>query len=73
VLLPASERVEVKIAPPNWINAAAAFEKTKVCNNIIYSSSLRFDPKFLWVCSCLSESAEDKSDAAAKRASSADS
>jgi hypothetical protein len=73
VLLPASERLETIIALHNWIDAAATFVKTNVCNIRTYSSSLRSIPKFLWVSSCLRESAEDKSDAAARRASSADS
>jgi hypothetical protein len=73
VLRPASERLETIIAPHNWMDAAAAFAKTNVLNIRTYSSSLRSNPKFLWVSSCLRESAEDKSDAAARRASSADS
>jgi hypothetical protein len=80
VLLPASERLETIIAPHNWIDAATAFAKTNVRNIRTYSwslrtysRSLRSNSKFLWVSSCLRESAEDKSDAAARRASSADS
>lgn len=75
VLLPASEKIEVKIALQNWLDAAAAFVKTKACNNRMYSSSPSpvSDPEFLWISSCLCESAEEKRDAAAKRVSSADS
>ena len=73
VLLSASEKLEMKIAPQSWPDAAAAFVKTKVCSNRIYSSSLCSDPEFLWISNCLYESAEEKSDAAAKRVSSADS
>jgi hypothetical protein len=73
VLLPASKRLETIIAPYNRIDAAAAFAKTNIRNIRTYSSSLRSNIKFLWVSSCLRESAEDKSDAAATRASSADS
>lgn len=75
VLLPVSEKLEVKIALQNWLDAAAAFVRTKVCNNRIYSSSPSpdSDPEFLWISNCLCESAEEKSDAAAKRVSSADS
>jgi hypothetical protein len=73
VLLPASERLETTIAPHNWIDAAVAFAKTKVRNIRTYSPSLCSNPRFLWASSCLCESAEDKSDAAARRASSADS
>ena len=46
VFLPASERLEMVIAPHNWTDAAAAFIKTKVCNNRTYPSSLRSDPEF---------------------------
>ena len=73
VLLSANEKQEMKIAPQNWLDAAAAFAKTKVCSNRIYSSSLCSDPEFLWISNCLCESAVEKSDAAAKRVSSADS
>jgi hypothetical protein len=73
VLLLVTEKLEMKIAPQNWLDAAAAFTKTKVCNNRMYSSSLCSDPESLWVSSCLCESAEDKSDAVAKRVSNADS
>jgi hypothetical protein len=73
VLRPASERLETIIAPHNWIDAATAFAKTNVRNIRTNSSSLCSNPKFLWVFSCLRESAEDKSDAVARRASSADS
>jgi hypothetical protein len=73
VLRPASERLETIIAPHNWIDAATAFAKTNVRNIRTYSWSLRSNPRFLWASSCLCESAEDKSDAAARRASSADS
>lgn len=69
----ASEKLEVKNAPQNWMDAAAAFVKTKVCNNRIYPSSLCSDPEFLWISNCLCDSAEEKSDAVAKRVSSADS
>jgi hypothetical protein len=73
VLLPASGRLETIIAPHNWIDAAAAFAKTNVRNIRTYSLSLCSNPKFLWVSSGLRESAEDKSDAPASRASSANS
>jgi hypothetical protein len=73
VLRPASKRLETIIAPHNWIDAAVAFAKTNVRNIRAYSPSLRSNPRFLWAFSCLCESAEDKSDAAARRASSADS
>jgi hypothetical protein len=73
VSLPASERIETMIAPHNCIDDATAFEKTKVYNKRTYSSFLCSDPELLWASSCLSESTRDKSDAVAKRASSADS
>jgi hypothetical protein len=73
VLRPASERLETIIALHNWIDAATEFVKTNVRNICTNSSSLRSNPKFSWVSNRLCESAEDKSDAAARRASSADS
>jgi hypothetical protein len=73
VLLPASKRLETMIALHNWIDAAAALAKTKVCNNRTYSSSLRSNPEFSWAFTCSRESTAHRSDAAARRASSADS
>jgi hypothetical protein len=71
--LPASEKLETTMAPHNCIDDATAFEKTRACSKRTYSSFLCSDPELLWASSCLSESTRDRSDAAAERASNADS
>jgi hypothetical protein len=73
VLLSASEKLEVKIAPQNWLDAAAVFVKTNVCSTRIYSLSLCSDPEFLWISNCSYESPNEKSDTVPKRVSNADS
>ena len=70
-LLLASKRLKIIIVVYNQIDAVAAFIKTNVYNNRIQSQSLCSNPKFLQVSSCLRKSAEEKSDTAARQASSA--